>query len=757
MNLGMSFYFDGYPKFKCYICKIDILVVSRRGGLKKLMNTILKIYKRDIQKIVTNKAFIVIIIGLIIVPALYAWINIIACWDPYGNTKGLSVAIVNSDKGAQFKTSKINVGKEVVDKLKENQNIGWKFVDKNDAESGVKSGKYYASITIPEDFSNNLLSVVLSSEPKKAKLIYSVNEKVNAIAPKITKSGLTSLQNEISTSFTQEASSTVLNYLNAYGLELEKAKPQIQKLMDLMIDIDNNSSKVGQSIDNAYTTAVDLQKYIQNLQGNMPTITDTLNKTIDAVKSGQDFLNKSNDTLKNISPYIRTQLTIIKSNLDTAQANLSSLINSGTLDISSQLKLLQSASSNVSSSISNINSAINMLQSINKILNSNTISNFINNLENIRNQLVQINVTLNNLIDTLQKGNQVSVDAINSLIQSLNKTSQLVSDATNNFDNNVGPTINDLMNNSIAVTSNSLKLLQNTQNSIPLINNLLTDANIGTGLGASQIQGVKNRFPEIQQSLHNNVEKFRNLDKDERLNELTKLLQRNAKSVSDFLSNPIALEQNRVFAIPNYGSAMTPFYTTLAIWVGAFTLLSVLSIKVAPLENNKAVSTREEFFGRYLLFATITIIQALIIASGNLFGLKTYAVSPAIFLIFSIYVGIVFSMIIYTLVSVFGNVGKALALVIMVLQVSASGGTFPIELTPKFFQYISPMLPFTYAIGGMREAEGGIIWLTLYHNIAVLAVYFFLSIIIAIFFKEKLNKKSEKFVNKLKESGLIGE
>ena len=114
-------------------------------------------------------------------------------------------------------------------------------------------------------------------------------------------------------------------------------------------------------------------------------------------------------------------------------------------------------------------------------------------------------------------------------------------------------------------------------------------------------------------------------------------------------------------------------------------------------------------------------------------------------------------MIIYTLVSVFGNVGKALALVIMVLQVSASGGTFPIQLTPRFFQNISPMLPFTYAIGGMREAVGGIIWSSLYHNIAVLSIYFFLSIIIAIFLKEKINKKSEKFISKIKESGLIGE
>lgn len=721
------------------------------------MSTILKIYKRDIKKIMTNTPLMIIIVGLLFIPALYAWINIIASWDPYGNTKGLLVAIVNNDKGAQFQNIKINVGSEVVNKLKNNESIGWTFVSQSEAESGVKYGKYYASITIPEDFSNSLLSVAANGEPKKAKLIYSVNEKINAIAPKITKSGLTSLQSEITSSFTEEVSNTILSYVNAYGVALEELKPQIQSIMNIVSDMDANLPQVGESINNAYNSAVDMHNYLQNIQGNIPNITNALNNTANVIKSSNDFFSKVNDTLKNISPYIRTDLTAAKANANTAKVNLASINNSIATDVSSQVQTLKSASDNINNAISAINNDINILQSLNNILNSSVLSNFIDKLQNISNQLVQNKFNLDTFITTLSNGKQISSDAINSTIQSIDRISGLMDESINNFDDTISSEINKVTNSASDMTNNSLKLLESAQNNMPLVSSLLKDASIATDLGAAKIKNIKDKFPTAQQNIHNNVEKFKSLNNDEKFNELTKFLNKNTKSVSDFLSNPITLVQNRIFPIPNYGSAMAPFYSTLAIWVGGFTLLSILSLEVEPLEEDPNMRTTKKFFGRFLTFATLTVLQVLIIVLGNLFFIKTYAVSPWIFIIFSIYVGIVFIMIIYTLVSVFGNVGKALALVIMVLQVSASGGTFPIQLTPKFFQNISPLLPFTYAIGGMREAEGGIIWSSLYHNTAVLAIYFFASIIIAVFLKEKVNKKSENFIKKMKESGLVGE
>lgn len=721
------------------------------------MNTILRIYKRDLKRIIINPALIIILIGLIIVPALYAWINIIAAWDPYGNTKNLSVAIVNNDKGAAFRNTQINVGKEVVDKLKTNQNIGWTFVNQNEAETGVKYGKYYASITIPEDFSKDLLSIATSKEPQKAKLIYSVNEKINAIAPKITKSGLTSLQSEITSSFTQEASTTVLNYMNAYGIELEKARPEIERFMNLISNIDNDLPRVEDGINAAYQLSNDMHNYVQNIEGSIPIVTDTLNKSANIVKANSDFLLNANNKIKNIPTNINADLTTAKNNADSAIASLNSVIDSINQGNINQTQALKSIYDKLNATITSIDNNISMMQSINNVLNSNAVSNFISNLQDIRDRLARDNDNLNNLINTLNKGQQISTSALKAIIQNVNIASQRINDAIDNYNNNILPLVSKFMNNSIGIADNSLKLLQNAQNNMPLVNSLLKDADMATNLGVSQIKNIKDKFPAIQQSIHSTVGKFKDFSSEQKLNDIINLLQRNTKAVSDFLSNPITLVQNRVFPIPNYGSAMTPFYTTLAIWVGAFTILSLLSIKVEPLEDSKKVGAKKEFFGRYLTFATITIIQALVVSLGNLFILKTYAVNPIVFILFSVYVSIVFIMIIYTLVSVFGNIGKALALVLMVLQVSASGGTFPIQLTPRFFQNISPLLPFTYAIGGMREAEGGIIWSSLYYNIEILSIYFFISIIIAIFLKEKINKKSEKFISKIKKSGLVGE
>ncbi|MFW2488031.1 YhgE/Pip family protein [Clostridium chromiireducens] len=721
------------------------------------MSIILKIYKRDIKKIISNKPLMIIIAGLLFVPALYAWINIIASWDPYGNTKGLLVAVVNNDKGSKIQSIEINIGNEVVDKLKNNQSIGWTFVDESEAESGVKYGKYYASITIPENFSSNLLSITANGEPTKANLIYAVNEKINAIAPKITKSGLTTLQSEITSSVTKEVSNTVLNYMSAYGVELEQLKPKMEEFINMVSNIDANLPQIGEGINNAYNGAVDMNNFIRNIQENVPNITNSLNNAQNVIKSSNDFFSKVNGTIKNISPYIRTDLAGAKANADTVKNNLSSINNSINTDVKGQQEALKSSVNNLNNAISTINNDINILQSVNNMLHSNLLSNFISKMQNIRDQLVQNKLNLDNVISALSSGNAISSDAVNSAIQNIDKTSQLIDESISNFDNTISPQINNLVNNTTDMSNNSLGLLESANNNMPLINSLLKDANIGTDLGAAQLKDIKDKFPQAQETIHSNVEKFKNLNNDQKFNELTDFLHKNTKDVSDFLANPIELVQNRVFPIPNYGSAMSPFYSTLAIWVGGFTLLSILSIHVEPLEDGKNLGTTKMFFGRFLTLATLSLLQTIIIILGNFFIIKTYAVSPVVFLIFSMYVGLVFIMIIYTLVSVFGNVGKALALIIMVLQVSASGGTFPIQLTPKFFQNISPMLPFTYAIGGMREAEGGIIWSSLYYNAGILSIYFFISIIISIFLKEKVNKKSEKFVKRMRESGLVGE
>lgn len=722
--------------------------------LKRHTRNIFKIYKRDMMNILTNYVTLIIILALIILPSLYSWFNIKASWDPYGNTKGLLVAVVNLDSGAEFRTMKVNVGNDVVKKLANNQSIGWKFVSESEAENGIKYGKYYASLTIPKDFSKNLMSVVTEDTPKRPQLIYAVNEKRNAIAPKITQKGATNLQEEITKTFIETSSDTILSYLNQFGIELENFKPKLKSIVDVITNIDDKMPQIGRDIDNAYAEALVLQKYMENIQNNIPVISDALNKTLDLTKTGNEYLGKAGNSFKNVSPVIKTDLALAKNANDTNIALLNGVKDFKASDKGSMREVLVTVRDRYSDQVKKIEPVLSLLKSMNNFLNNDIIKSFITNLSDLREQMVSQQNSINSIIVSIDKGNEVLPESINSAIEGANRISNLVNDSISNFDNQTAPAIENSIKNFTGISGDAVKILQNAQSNMPLISSLLQGANTGLDSKVRSLKEIKDKFPQIQQDINSNSEKLRSLNDDEKLNEIVRMLKRDAKKESEFLSDPIELKQNRVYPIPNYGSAMAPFYNTLAIWVGAFILLSLLTVEVKSFKEDINLTVGEQFLGRYLTLATIAVMQALVIILGNLFLLRTYVATPGLLIILGIYISLVFIMIIYTLVSVLGNIGKALVMVALVLQVSASGGTFPIELMPAFFQAINPMLPFTYAIGGMREAVGGILPEALIRNILILSLYFIVFLIFGLLLKEKGNKIREKFVKQFKDSGL---
>lgn len=721
------------------------------------IKNVFRIYRRDMKNILTSYVTLAIIIALTILPSLYSWFNIKACWDPYANTKELSVAVVNLDKGTEFRNVKINVGGDVVKKLADNQAIGWKFVSESEAENGVKYGKYYASVTIPKDFSQNLLSIVTQDTPKKGQLIYSVNEKRNAIAPKITQKGATNLQEEITRNFIETSSNTILSYLNQFGIELEKMKPELKNIIDVIVSVDSSMPEISKDIDSFYSQSLDFQKYMQNVQNSLPVTSDALNKTLSIAQTGNGYVSKTQQSLQAISPFIKANLSLVKSTSDNAETLLRELQDLKSSDTGATRKILVDVRDKYGDGVKKLDQILSLLNSINNALSNSRLENFINNLSNVRNQMSDQQNFISVLIDTIDRGNQVLPGDINSAIQGANKISSTLGNMIDNFDSETAPAIDQSLKNFAGLSDDAVKMLQNMQTNMPLISSLIGGINTASGSSVNRLKELKDKFPKIQQDIHSNSEKLKGLSEDEKFNEITKILKKDAKKESDFLANPIDLKQNRIYPIPNYGSAMSPFYTTLALWVGAFILLSLLSVEVKSFEDGVELSAREQFFGRYFTFVTIAIMQALVTTIGNLVLLKTYVVSPVVYVMLGVYTSIVFTMIIYTLVSVLRNIGKALAMVAMVLQVSASGGTFPIELMPHFFQNINPMLPFTYAIGAMREAVGGILPQALIKNIMILLIFFLISIFFGVFFKEKANKLSEKFVKQFKDSGLAGE
>ncbi|WP_415564663.1 YhgE/Pip family protein, partial [Clostridium sporogenes] len=635
-------------------------------------------------------------------------------------------------------------------------NIGWKFVDEKEAEKGVKYGKYYASVMIPEDFSYKILSITRDKQEKPT-LIYSVNEKSNAVAPKITSKGVTTVQNEVTKTFVKTVNGIIFEIFNKLGIELEKGKPKLKDLMNMIFYVNDKIPQINASIDKLEKGAITLEEFIEKINKDIPLIKDTINRALSAGDKTKLFLSKSKEGINNVAPYIKQDLIIAKKINNTAEV----LIEEGVGGIeknSQQAKEDLVASKNKLTNVKEIlNSTLELVDIINKDKKNIILNDFENRIKDMKEKVNNKIENINTVIASIDRDEKVSVEVLNRLKNKANGIDSILKQIIEDFNPKIVPSINNVLNDLIVVADNTIQLLKNANENLPEATELLDKGYTGAEKGIKGIKILKSNLPSIERSIGEVSNKLKTLDDDKRLNEIIKLMKNNAKIESDFISNPVEIKENRIYPIPNYGSAMAPFFTTLSLWVGALILVSILSVDVKDIKGVKKLKVHEKYFGRYFTFMTIGIFQALIVTLGDIYLLKVYVSNKPIFILFSIFISIIFSMIIYTLVSLFGNVGKALGVILLVLQISASGGTFPIEVTPGFFQRINPLLPFTYAVSGMREAVGGVIEGILLRDIVILLIYFTLSILLALLLKKKLEKINKNFVKKFKESGLVEE
>lgn len=274
------------------------------------MKNIFSIYKRDLKNIFTNWVALIVMLALVILPPLYAWFNIKASWDPYGNTKGIKVAVVNEDEGATFGDKEYKIGDIIVDNLKGNNKIGWQFVSKKVATEKVDNGEYYASIVIPKEFSKDVLSIT-TNDIKRPTLLYTVNEKTNAVAPKITEKGASSIQSEVSSEIVKNIDGVIFKALNSVGIDIKNAEPEIRTIVDKLYEINNNMPQIYDLLQKANDGTITVEQLVDKVNELMPTIKDTINQSQDLITAVKEYLEKGDEAFKQISPTIKNDLTII--------------------------------------------------------------------------------------------------------------------------------------------------------------------------------------------------------------------------------------------------------------------------------------------------------------------------------------------------------------------------------------------------------------------------------------------------------------
>lgn len=722
------------------------------------MKKLFGIFIRDIKNIAVNPAAIVIVLGLCILPSLYAWINIKACWNPYANTGNLPIAIINEDEGAVLNGKNINVGDQVVDKLKNNKTIDWIFVDQWQGNYGLNEGKYYALIEIPNNFSEGLVSLA-STNPKKPNIIYKSNEKLNAIAAKITNAVKEKFANDLKSEFVGAVNRESINTLNSIVDNPDKQKAQIIQFKETLDEANNNIADIKKYIGEANSNSLGLQNYLGNVQNNLPKVTEQINSLQQATESSKTLVSDTSQTIsstastlnndmvqaQSINNRIQTLLQQIKDTNNSA----ASLTNSK--DITNNINDL----SNLNDSLDKtIGTDIRFLQSIAERSNNNNLSNMINSLNSLDGLIKTEENNLNQLKTIIgNKADEKSLnDKIDKISEENNEISNNITSNSNDFYVNVLPVLNNMRDNLNTNLDDVNSVLESTKVIVPQLNALAKYGIATSKLSVNQANQLNDKLSDIQNQLNELTSKMKAINGDN-LNDIVKILQMNPNKLSSFISSPLDVKEVDVYGEGIFGVGLTPFYTVLAIWVGALLLCALLTTECKNFEGKRKLNFVQKHFGKMLLFLLIALIQAAVVTLGDKYILGVNPKNMVLMMEFALVSSVTFTIIIFTLVSLMGNVGKAIAVVMMVFQIAGAGGIYPIQTNPKIFGVLEPLWPFTYAINGFREAIAGPIWSNVQKNFIALGYFIIIFLLLAIL-KPIFHKVTEFMEHKFKQSGL---
>lgn len=715
-----------------------------------------QIFKRDIGRLSKNIVALIVVIGVCIIPSLYAWFNIAANKDPYGNTANIKIAVANNDAGTENDMlGNLDVGGQIVDTLKENDSLGWVFVSEDKAISGVKSGEYYAAIVIPDNFSESMVSF-LSGKIEQPEFDYYLNEKKNAIAPKITDTGANTIQQQVNTEFVSAAAGTVADILNGsvsgIGTKLDDVQNDILTKISTVSD---NLKEYEKALDSFNKTVDSSNRLIEKSKKSMATVKSDANSGVNSIKNGTDSLTLVRNDIADFANDLGAGISKAQNSL--AKVNTKSGINLG--KISSKTESIhgqfQEMITSVESIIDKNSEMLTTLKEINKKYPSDSLTNLINELDSQNSKYKTILQKLRTGSDSINDATTTSVKAVESISKIIEKNTKDIHNSKVTVENGIMTGLNtslDTFSNIQGTLSGILKGVgPATDNVVTLMDQLensLDSAKKALSSTGSSIKKVQERLDKANVDI--SVVKTSKIY--EKLKDMTNL---DSDKVASFMSSPVKLKTETFYSVENYGTAMTPFYTNLAIWVGGIVLIAIFKMEVDKSEKIKNFTPTQAYFGRWMLFILVGFVQALIICLGDIFILKIKCQHPILFVVAGLVAAFVYVNLIYALSLTFKHIGKAVSVILVILQIPGSAGTYPIEMTPGFFQAIHPLLPFTYGINAMREAIAGTYGHYYVKNLVILLIYVPIALFIGLVLRRLLLNLNSLFDKKLEQTGLM--
>ena len=676
------------------------------------MKAIWLIFTGDMRNLLRNAVAAVVVMGLVLVPPLYAWFTTLGFWDPYSNTGNIKVAVASNDEGYQSDLipTRINAGEQVVSALRANDRFDWQFVTEQQATDGVNSGEYYAAMIIPKSFTADLMTV-FSDHITDSTIIYYSNEKENAIAQRVTSTGASTLQETIDQTFTEtvadvalSATSDLTNFMSGEGV-LDYARTLEERLGSIVDETVAAADQAASYADLMASTA-SLVRASAEVLGQAGDAPDAVVPLIDQARSGladaTSALTAAEDAGDSAMSSANASYDSLQQATDTAFATMAD-------DPAAAADLLAAAAGDAQGLEQTYQTLRDQLAAADpESAALPAVDQAISDLQLLDQRLQQASAAL--------ASSPGSVDEVRQKVQeSLNQARDSLTSSQEAYQSTLKGELDSLANNlqTVGADAGSLaaslkETASNLGNSADSLSQNLTDAETALRRTADTLTTTADELSRARDDL------AAALDSGD-VQEVRRIIGDNPSSVARFLSAPTQIVTHPVYPMDNNGSAMSPFYTSLCLWIGAIFMVALMSVQVSA-QRQRAVEAAvgrplrqsELYLGRYGVFCVLGLLQALIVALGNVFFLGVECQHFWLYLAACCLASVVFTAIVYTLTVSFGNIGKALAIIGLVLQLGGAGGLMPVQMSAPFFQAVYPWLPFAHSMEAIQGAMAGI-------------------------------------------------
>ena len=726
------------------------------------MKAVWEIFRADLSRAHRSVISMVVVLGLVVLPSFFAWFNISASWDPFANTKNLRIAIANTDKGykSDLIPLEVNIGNRVVSALRTNEQFNWVIDSEEQAIEKTRSGEYYAAVVIPPDFSQEMLTF-FSSDAHSTPLTYYINEKKNGLAPKIAGQGAERVSSQINQVFARTVAEIAVD--TASSLSDSLSDPTNSRL-------ESTSQRLNAAATSADAYAGLIASSVQ-LVDSTQTMIASASKVRDPLESAANNASASVDQISagasQAASALSSAVSASAQSLEALSASIDDVYSRGGSSVTSAVATLRSQASSVGNQATQY---LHVKETLAHLPGTPISQDVLDRLQASADRLSALQNAINKLADDMEK-NVADAGANRQDVKNLvGQAQSAISNLKSDVDSTLRPQLEQLSGTINSATSS----MENLRAQLSAASSSVNDGSNGVREGLSKLQstfsGIGTQLREASQKIADIHNKLNDALESGNLAKVRTIIGSDPQALAVALAAPVGVTTIPVYPVDNFGSQMAPFYTALALWVGS--VLMIITIRsdvttenvVEGLDSSHPaveyfkrhrLGLWEGFLGRYLIFGLIALTQATILSLGLLFFVKIQHVHPWLFMFTAWAIALVFSFLLYTFIATFGNAGKALGVLFLVLQITGAGGSFPLAILPDFFRSISPYLPATHGITALRAAIAGYSGGEYVDAMLLLGVFVLVAALLGFGLRPLLIKRTRLLVEKLESTKLM--